>query len=122
MTIKSIVVSTKPFKFNVGDQLFTCEFFGGKTLTVLGPVENPLGIEKVKVLCTDSDKCYSFCVGREDYIFPGDLGVPGFAYDDRKCSLFRSKKAADVHAGVYSKWLDRKPVRGYHDWSDGYSL
>jgi hypothetical protein len=110
MTIKSIVVSSKPFKFNVGDQLFTCEFFGGKTLTVLSPVEINGGIEKVKVLCTDSDKCYSFCVGREDYIFPGDLGVPGFAYDDRKCSLFRSKKAANAHAGVYSKWLDRNPV------------
>lgn len=107
MAIKSIIVSTKPFKFEVGDKLFTCEFFGGKSLTVVSPLEVKNGIEKVKVLITDSK--YQSTIGREEYIFPGDLGVPGIAYDDRKCSLFRSKKAADMHDGVYAAWLAKKP-------------
>lgn len=117
MTIKSIVVSVKPFTFNVGDKLFTCEFFGGKSLTVLSPLERDnYGIEKVKVLVTDTDSDYKFFVGREDYIFPGDLGIPGYAYDDRKCSLFRSKKAANAHAGVYASWLAANRVFDGNDF------
>lgn len=116
MAIKNVVVKTKPFAFNVGDTVYTCEFFGGKTLTVLSPVEINCGIEKVKVLCTHSDSLYKYSVGREDYIFPGDLGVPGFAYDDRKCSLFRSKIAANAHAGVYAEWLNKNPVPDWYDY------
>lgn len=111
MAIKNIVVSRKPFDFKVGDVLFTCEFFGGKTVEVINSLEVNSGIEKVKVLILDSN--YDYSIGREDYIFPGDLGVPGFAYDDRKCSLFRSKKAADAHAGVYAEWLERNPPFDY---------
>lgn len=118
MTIKNITVKCKPFAFNVGDKLFTCEFFGGQSLTVLNPLEVNGGIEKVKVLITDSDGGYS--TGRESYIFPGDLGVPGFAYDDRKCSLFRSKKAANAHAGVYAEWLNRNPVPDWLDYGLGW--
>lgn len=118
MAIKSIVVSTKPFKFEVGDKLFTCEFFSGNSLTVVSPLEVKNGIEKLKVLVTDSE--YQWAIGREEYIFPGDLGVPGFAYDDRKCSLFRSKKAANNHAGVYAAWLKRNPVKDWDDWGSSY--
>lgn len=115
MAIKSVSVKTKPFTFQPGDIVYTCEFFSSQTLKVLAPLEVNNGIEKVKVLILDSS--YAYSIGREDYIFPGDLGVPGFVYDDRKCSLFRSKKAADAHAGVYSKWLDENPPVDYgHYW------
>lgn len=114
MAIKNVVVKTKPFAFNVGDKLFTCAHFGGQSLTVISPLEVNCGIEKVKVLITDSDGGYS--KGRESYIFPGDLGVPGFAYDDRKCSLFRSKKAANAHAGVYAEWLAKNSVPDWYDY------
>lgn len=111
MAIKSVSVKVKPFNFEVGNILFTCDFFGGKTIKVIKPLEVNSGIEKVKVLILDSN--YGYSIGREDYIFPADLGVPGFAYDDRKCSLFRSKKAADAHTGVYAAWLDRNPPVDY---------
>lgn len=117
MSIKSVVVKTKPFAFNVGDKLFTCEFFGSQSLIVLSPLEIDGWVEKVKVLITDSR--YGYTVGREDYIFPGDLGVPGFTYDDRKCSLFRSKIAANTHDGVYAEWLKSKPVR---DWEPHFDF
>ena len=117
MAIKSVSVKVKPFNFEVGNILFTCDFFGGETIKVIKPLEVNSGIEKVKVLILDSN--YGYSIGREDYIFPADLGVPGFSYDDRKCSLFRSKIAANAHAGVYAGWLNTKPKLDW-DWPDYY--
>lgn len=107
MAIKSIEVKAKPFKFAVGDKLFTCDMFGSMSVTVVSPVETTKhGIELVKVFVDDG--LYG-SKGRVTEIFPGDMGVPGFAYDNRPCSLFRTKQAADAHKGKYVEWLDNSP-------------
>lgn len=51
--------------------------------------------------------------GYHQYIFPSDRGVPGFAYDDRMCQIYTSKRdaeyarrmAASLDKGTNMNWI-----------------
>lgn len=51
--------------------------------------------------CIEGSK---FTVGKVVELFPGDLGIPGFAYDARPCSLHFTQEAATAAAGTFHKW------------------
>ena len=114
-TIKSIVVKRRAMNLSVGSVLHTCEAFGSKSVVVIGDLEAAPFSTKLKVHCIAAD--HNFYVGRDDYIFLGDLGVPGHTYDDRPCSLFTSKKAADAHGKTYWNWLS---TSRYNEPDDSY--
>ena len=100
-TIKSIVVKRKPMDLSIGRIVYTCDAFSSCTYVIVGePETDPW---KLKVHCINSD--HDFYIGRDTEIFLGDLGVQGYAYDNRPCSLFTSKEAAVAHAGKYYEWL-----------------
>lgn len=103
MAIKSIVVKRKPINLAVGQVVHTCQAFGSKTLVIIDKVEKTDISNRVKVQCIASS--HDFYVGRDDYIYLGDLGVPGHAYDNRPCSLFSSRMAAVAHGRTYWDWL-----------------
>lgn len=103
MTIKSIKVTRKPVDLSIGSVVHLCHAFGGKSGVIVGPVEQRHGITKVKMLCTHANN--DFYVGNVEYLYLGDLGAPGYAYDDRPSSLFSSKAAAVAHGYRYHDWL-----------------
>lgn len=116
-TIKSIRVAAKPFPINIGDIVHTADMFsGGMTGEVIEGITAPNGTHKFKVKVISSD--WEFLIGREQELFPGDLGMPGHSYDDRPCSLFRSREAAKAADGRYIDWLtkhqERQVTEGYH--------
>lgn len=42
-----------------------------------------------------------------DRHFLGDLGVPGYAYDDRPCLLHFTREEAEAALPAYNKWFNR---------------
>lgn len=124
-TIKSVVVSRRKMQIIPGETMYVCEAFGGYTFKVL-ELTNRNGIEilRAKVLDTTSD-VGKFWIGKERDFFPGDLGVPGYAYDNRPCSLFTTKAAAKAHGRSYWDWIDLRdkklPRRVWANWCNSYS-
>lgn len=99
MTIKSIVVSVKPFTFKEGDILWSNTWNGLVGYEVTGPIyKSAAWMLPVKVIEGDAFLVF-------DAIFPGDMGVPGYCKDDRGCHLFRSRLAAKANDGKYDTWL-----------------
>lgn len=103
-TVKSVVVKRKPLSLDVDSVVYTCDAFGSRGYVIRGTPEKTSFAYKLKVFCFDAD--HDFYIGKEDYLFLGDLGVPGYAYDDRPCSLFNNKLSAHAHGGKYFKWLN----------------
>ena len=60
-------------------------------------------VSSVKAFCVASD--WEFRVGKVVDLFPGDLGVPGYNYDNRPCCVFLDKESAQAELGAYFKWL-----------------
>lgn len=119
--IKSVVVKRKPVSLAIGEVVHVCQMFGNRSFVVTGEVDNTGGLNKLPVKCFAAD--HDFYIGRHDFIFLGDLGVPGYAYDDRPCSLFSSKMAAVAHGDSYEKWLSTSHysnIDDYDDWSYRY--
>lgn len=109
-TIKSIRVSVKAFAINVGDIVHTADMFsGGITGEVIEGITAPNGTHKFKVKVLNAG--WEFMVGREHELFPGDLGMPGYTYDDRPCSLFCSREAAKAADGKYLDWLTKHQAK-----------
>lgn len=107
--IKNIVVKHKPFAINIGDIVHTADMFGGLTGVVIEGINAPCMIQRFKVKVIAAE--WEFMVGRERELFPGDLGMPGHSYDDRPCSLFRSRQAAKVADGRYTDWLTKHQAK-----------
>lgn len=121
MAIKNIVVKRKPLCLDVNSVVYTGDAFGSRGYVIRGKVEETDLSTKLLVHCFEAES--SWAVGREDYIFLGDLGVPGHAYDDRPCSLFSSKLAAKANDGNYWEWLNKSRHRepdDYYFYYDSY--
>lgn len=101
--IKSIVVSVKPFVIVPGMKLWS-NFGYIREHTTTSGIYKSAGINKIDTLTFNRYAEEQFAAA----IFPGDLGMPGFARDDRPCVLFRSKAAAEAAGDVYDKWLDSR--------------
>lgn len=118
MAIKNIVVKRKPLCLDVNSVVYTGDAFGSRGYVIRGKVEETDLSTKLRVHCFESES--SWAVGREDYIFLGDLGVPGHAYDDRPCSLFSSKLAAKANDGKYWEWLNKSRYNEPDDYYFDY--
>lgn len=120
--IKSIVVGLKPFDLSVGKIVHTDDTHSERSYVIIGDINDIGHLRKLRVLCIASTSPHAaWAVGKESDIFLGDLGVPGHAYDNRPCCLFRSKLAAVASAGVYWAWWANESRRdvgwySYDDW------
>lgn len=114
--IKDIVVNTRPFNLVPGEVIFAedkrlvltgipTEHFcddGRSYYTVTGTVED-------EVLEKDD-----FWQGRNVQVYLGDEGCPGYEYDNRPCTMARSRVAHIAAEAKYAEWLDFKPGRSFN--------
>lgn len=105
--IQSIQVNTKPFAVKAGETYWVNHIFDTMEVVILDPTAKSeaagLPVFRAKVISAGEQDYY---IGKEIDLFPRDLGLPGYAYDNRPCGLFRSRLAADAATGRYFKWLD----------------
>jgi len=108
--IHSIQVRTKPFNVKAGETYWVNQIFDTMEVVIIDPDAvsefTERNLFRVKVISAGEQ---DYFIGKEIDLFPRDLGLPGLAYDDRPCGLFRSKLAADAATGRYMKWLMCRP-------------
>lgn len=51
--------------------------------------------------------------------FPGDLGMPGYQYDSRPCTVFLSEITANLFGNSYDNWLKDNPPLDWGDFANG---
>lgn len=106
-SIKSIAVSLKPFKLEPGEHIYA-----GDGLYLITGVPYTGCWQSIKVLPVilieaSGATPYKWKEGKACVLYLGDEGVPGFAYDNRPCTLARSWHGAKEASKAYSVWLKR---------------
>lgn len=110
--IKSIVVSTKPFVLVPGMKVWSNFGYIREHEIASDVYRSTAYIDKIDTLTKFT--LWGKEETRKSNIFPGDLGMPGYKYDDRPCVLFRSRLAAEAAHEVYGKWLDEHRAKQTH--------
>lgn len=111
--IKSVVVGLKPFNFAPGEHIY-----GPAGLYVINgkPEKTAHGADVLPVTLLKAlgdgsfewaEIPYKWAEGTQFQIFLGDRGVPGYAYDDRPCTLARSWPMAKAADKAYWVWWAR---------------
>ena len=114
-SIKSIAVSLKPFKLEPGEHIYA-----GAGLYLITGLPYAGCVPSIKVLPVILIEAlgepgsgalggipYKWKEGKACVLYLGDEGVPGFAYDNRPCTLARSWHGAKEASKAYSVWLKR---------------